>query len=100
MAKWFGVCRGERNEFYFEDTDRLTNVINDSWTKEFPDQFPSIVSFVGQTGKSYISLLRPPYYTSGYICADDYKPKGDGNSTIIQMLIALQQYLTDRDELI
>ncbi len=53
QAKWFGVCRGEGNYLYLGDTDRLTSVINDSWTKEFPDQFPSIVSFVGQTGKSY-----------------------------------------------
>ncbi|KAK3995012.1 acyl transferase/acyl hydrolase/lysophospholipase [Cladorrhinum sp. PSN332] len=49
-AKWFGVSRGEGNQLYFGDTNRLTSIINDSWTAEYPDQYPSIVSFVGETG--------------------------------------------------
>ncbi|RYP21730.1 hypothetical protein DL765_002086 [Monosporascus sp. GIB2] len=49
QAKWFGICRGVGNQWYFGDTDRLTSIIDDSWTAEFPDQFPSVVSFVGQT---------------------------------------------------
>ncbi len=63
-AKWFGAYRGDHpgsNQFYLADTDRLTSVINDSWTKEFPDQFPSIVTFVGQTGMSHHNRF-PLYY--------------------------------------
>lgn len=63
-AKWFGVCRGEGGLLYFGDTDRFTSVINDSWTGEFPDQFPNIVSFVGQTGESDSRLASHGYTPS------------------------------------
>lgn len=53
QAKWFGIYRGDGNQLYFGDTNRLTNIIEDSWTAENPDQYPSIVSFVGQTGMSF-----------------------------------------------
>lgn len=58
-AKWIGVYRGEGNQLYLADTDRLTRIIDRSWTARFPDQSPSIVSFIGQTGKSYPTVRVP-----------------------------------------
>lgn len=68
QAKWFGVNRGEGNQLYFGDTNRLTSIINDSWTAEYPDQYPSIVSFVGQTGASS-SCRYPSAIHSGLSCS-------------------------------
>jgi hypothetical protein len=49
-AKWFGI--GEGNDGYcFVSTRRLTDIIDKGATPECPEQFPSFVSFVGETGK-------------------------------------------------
>lgn len=53
-AKWFGICSDTDGRLFFGDTDRFGALIDESWTREFPDQYPSLVSFVGQTGNVFI----------------------------------------------
>jgi len=54
-AKWFGISEGH-NGYCFLNTNRLTEIIDNSITPEYPEQFPSFVSFIGETGMQSVSL--------------------------------------------
>ncbi|KAK4445124.1 hypothetical protein QBC34DRAFT_441867 [Podospora aff. communis PSN243] len=75
-AKWFGI--GERSDGYsFVSTNRLADIVDKGTTPECPEQFPSFVSFVGETGagKSAVVAMLISYQRSleGRKC-DDYLP--------------------------
>ena len=54
---WFGVVRDEVDEYIFQDYGRYARLMVETpgdWRKgEQQNRFPSLVSFVGQTGKYY-----------------------------------------------
>ncbi|KAM0229457.1 hypothetical protein ACHAPO_010001 [Fusarium lateritium] len=61
---WFGVTK-EHDQPYLHYSNRLVDILRESQVGTFPERFPQLVSFVGQTGA--------------------------GKSTIIKMLIDRQQ---------
>ncbi|KAK0670208.1 hypothetical protein QBC41DRAFT_97026 [Cercophora samala] len=68
-AKWFGITRDSNTgQFRFGATPRFREIMMDGFKPGSQEQFPSLVSFIGQTGA--------------------------GKSTMIRMLIALQQSMT------
>ncbi|PTB65192.1 hypothetical protein BBK36DRAFT_1122202, partial [Trichoderma citrinoviride] len=69
---WFGVEK-RNNESVLHCSSRLLDILHESQTGEFKERFPHLVSFVGQTGKSYSS----------------------GKSTIIKMLMHRAQAKAD-----
>lgn len=56
-AKWFGVVRDSSGRMLFGTTTRLATIIAESYTPECPKKFPSIVSFIGPTGRLWIIYL-------------------------------------------
>ncbi|RYP24694.1 hypothetical protein DL765_000421 [Monosporascus sp. GIB2] len=85
-AKWFGICRANGGDFHLRDTRRFRDLTADSWTEECPEQFPSLVSFIGQTGND-----TPPLVSFPVLLRLTDTRKGAGKSTIVRMLIALHQ---------
>jgi hypothetical protein len=47
---WFGVCRGGSGRPELQDYGRYAELARGSWTKRYPQRWPQLVSFVGQTG--------------------------------------------------
>ena len=85
---WFGVIREDGELPSFLDYGRYANLMNDTlsshngldWTPGGRDhRFPSLVSFVGQTG--WFSMFR-----CGIVCLHS---EGAGKSTIIKLMIDL-----------
>ncbi len=48
---WFGVARDEMQELTFEDCGRYANIMAGCSSSRKGCQYPSLVSFVGQTGQ-------------------------------------------------
>lgn len=55
-ATWFGVCRGVSGQPELQDHGRYSDLIRDSWTGEFRECWPQLVSFVGQTGIESVNI--------------------------------------------
>jgi len=51
-AKWFYVSRAGDGDFRLGSTRRFRELTPHRWEKKCPEQFPSLVSFIGQTGKN------------------------------------------------
>ncbi|KAI8626701.1 hypothetical protein F5Y19DRAFT_445247 [Xylariaceae sp. FL1651] len=56
-AKWFGIYRDYGDNICFGDTNRFRVIMNEGLTAEHPEQFPSLVSFIGQTGSGKSTVI-------------------------------------------
>ena len=54
-AKWFGVTRNTTGPPVLHDYGRYSTIMRESSTGEYSERWPQLVSFVGQTGKYFIS---------------------------------------------
>lgn len=60
---WFGVTRNVvTNSASLYDYGRYCTIMRNSSTSEYPERWPQLVSFVGQTGKLYIFLYVSSLY--------------------------------------
>lgn len=50
---WFGVGRDASNQPVLQDYGRFATLLSESQTQEVGERFPSLVSFIGQTGKDH-----------------------------------------------
>lgn len=48
---WFGVGRDASGQPVLHDYGRLATLLTESQTQEAGDRYPSLISFIGQTGK-------------------------------------------------
>ena len=55
---WFGVAKDETEDLVFEDCGRFASIIADCSTGRRASQYPALVSFVGQTGRSEAIQVR------------------------------------------
>ena len=84
---WFGVATDESDDYIFQDYGRYSTLMADvaDWNRRRSDpkiRFPSLVSFVGQTGMIYLThnLLFDAYSLA----------EGAGKSTLIKALIKVK----------
>jgi hypothetical protein len=47
---WFGFGRDSSGHPIFQDCGRFAAIMGDSYTKEIPQRYPQLVSFIGETG--------------------------------------------------
>ena len=79
---WLRYVRaGLPQEPELEEDARYKKLMQDSFTLEWMERWPHLVSFIGQTGKVPVNLCTLHLLSS----------VGDGKSTIIKMLIELQK---------
>ena len=94
---WFGIIREDSELPLFRDYGRYADIMTDSSTKSslsgselnpgvHDHRFPSLVSFIGQTGQCQIIL--------GFETPRLY-PQGAGKSTIIKLVIDLITTITN-----
>ncbi|OCL09871.1 hypothetical protein AOQ84DRAFT_220281 [Glonium stellatum] len=57
-TKWFGVTRTLSSQSVFQDHGRFAFLMAESQTGEFREQFPRLVSFIGQTGSGKSTIIR------------------------------------------
>ena len=61
---WFGVMKGA-NQPVLHYSHRLLDIMRESQTGQYPERFPHLVSFVGQTGNHIPSFLHLRPWASG-----------------------------------
>lgn len=91
-AKWFYVSRAENGDFRLGNTNRFRELTSPRWGEHCPEQFPSLISFVGQTGNKtspFISLSETGLFANN--------AQGMGKSTLVRMLIALNDLPENHD---
>ncbi len=91
---WFGVTRGANPaQPVLYSSSRLQDIIARGQTGEFPERFPHLVSFVGQTGEDPASPHLAPCFIMLTLSAT-----GAGKSTVIKMLIDREQTVSQRHD--
>ena len=84
----------EGNKSFLDYTNRLLDVIQEGQTESWEERFPRLVSFVGQTGRFFrLFLLKTDRDKLTIACAP-----GAGKSTLIRLLIELQQDRTSTNK--
>lgn len=53
---WFGVVRNQSQQQVFQDYGRFAALISESQSEEAEDRFPQLVSFIGQTGETFLGV--------------------------------------------
>jgi hypothetical protein len=72
---------------YLQYTNRISEILQESCTGVYEERFPSLVSFVGQTGMSQVTI--PPSTNTNDLLMPIMT--GGGKSTVIDMLIKREQ---------
>lgn len=57
-TKWFGLGRNSQNVPVFQDYGLFSTIMAESDTGQFKSRYPSIVSFIGQTGTGKSTLIK------------------------------------------
>lgn len=52
---WFGVGRDGSNQPVLQDYGRFATLLSEGQTQESGERYPSLVSFIGQTGKHIVA---------------------------------------------
>jgi ABC-type glutathione transport system ATPase component len=66
-TKWFGVVRDENGQVMFQNSARFESIMAAAdETNEFDLKYPSLVSFVGQTGAGKSTLIKALVEVSKY----------------------------------
>ena len=80
---WLRYTRAFPREPELHEYGRYKKLMQDSFTSEWRERWPQLVSFIGQTGETPTGAFNPNVYLLTIV--------GDGKSTIIKMLIGSQR---------
>jgi hypothetical protein len=81
---WFGVVRDADNNSVFQDYGRYMAIMAESFSTQWRERYPQLVSFIGQTGNDLTACLSVLCFNMLNMLNTRL---GAGKSTIIKMLI-------------